>query len=161
MVARLGKCPKIIVFAFFVFFHIDTTYIKLDWNSDNFLIFWCTLMLMIKIIMVLMHIERTCTSRYQTGTVQTTLASAPPLRRELLWLAPPSSGNCCHDRGRSKETVTNKQIVKITKIEKFCFPATESALKYGESKSFATVRRAFATRFHVKSPRKVTHRKAL
>ena len=26
--------------------NIDTTYIKLDWNSDNFLIFWCTLVYM-------------------------------------------------------------------------------------------------------------------
>ena len=32
-------------FAFLVFFHIDTKYIKLDWNSENFLIFWGTLMI--------------------------------------------------------------------------------------------------------------------
>ena len=38
------NAPKIIFFAFLVSFHINTTYIKLDWNSDNFLIFWCTLM---------------------------------------------------------------------------------------------------------------------
>ena len=25
------------------YYHIDTTYIKLEWNSKNFLIFWCTL----------------------------------------------------------------------------------------------------------------------
>ena len=37
------NAPKIIFFAFLVSFHINTTYIKLDWNSDNFLIFWCTL----------------------------------------------------------------------------------------------------------------------
>ena len=37
------NAPKIIFFAFLVFFLIDTTYIKLDWNSNNFLIFWCTL----------------------------------------------------------------------------------------------------------------------
>ena len=43
MVARRGKCPKNIFFTFLVFFHIDTIYIKLDWNSDNFLTFWCTL----------------------------------------------------------------------------------------------------------------------
>ena len=43
MVARRGKCPKNHFFAFLVSFHINTTYIKLDWNSDNFLIFWCTL----------------------------------------------------------------------------------------------------------------------
>ena len=28
-----------------VSFHINTTYIKLDWNSDNFFTFWCTLLL--------------------------------------------------------------------------------------------------------------------
>ena len=44
MVAIRGKCPKNHFFAFLVFFHINTTYIKLDWNSDNFLIFWCTLL---------------------------------------------------------------------------------------------------------------------
>ena len=38
------NAPKIIFFAFLVSFHINTTYIKLDWNSDNFLIFWCTLL---------------------------------------------------------------------------------------------------------------------
>ena len=37
------NAPKITFFAFLVSFHINTTYIKLDWNSDNFLIFWCTL----------------------------------------------------------------------------------------------------------------------
>ena len=35
---------KSFFFAFLVFFHIDTTYIKLDWNSENSLIFWCTLL---------------------------------------------------------------------------------------------------------------------
>ena len=35
---------KIIFFAFLVSFHINTTYIKLDWNSDNFFTFWCTLL---------------------------------------------------------------------------------------------------------------------
>ena len=44
MEARLGKRPKNLFFAFLVFFRIDTTHIKLDWNSENFLIFWCTLM---------------------------------------------------------------------------------------------------------------------
>ena len=44
MVARRRKCPKNHFFAFLVYFHIDTTYIKLDWNSDNFLIFWSTLL---------------------------------------------------------------------------------------------------------------------
>ena len=39
------NASKIIFFAFLVSFHINTTYIKLDWNSDNFLIFWCTLLL--------------------------------------------------------------------------------------------------------------------
>ena len=34
---------KSFFFAFLVFFHIDTTYIKLEWNFENFLIFWCTL----------------------------------------------------------------------------------------------------------------------
>ena len=34
---------KIIFFAFLVYFHINTKYIKLDRNSENFLIFWCTL----------------------------------------------------------------------------------------------------------------------
>ena len=33
MVDRRGKCPKNIFFTFLVFFHIDTTYIKLDWRS--------------------------------------------------------------------------------------------------------------------------------
>ena len=42
MVARLGKRQSFF-FAFLVFFHIDTTYIKLEWNFENFLIFWCTL----------------------------------------------------------------------------------------------------------------------
>ena len=38
------KTPqKSFFFAFLVFFHIDTTYIKLEWNFENFLIFWCTL----------------------------------------------------------------------------------------------------------------------
>ena len=37
------NAPKIIFFAFLVSFHINTTYIKLDWNSDNFFTFWCTL----------------------------------------------------------------------------------------------------------------------
>ena len=43
MVARRGKRLKIFFFAFLVFFHIDTTHIKLEWNFENFLIFWCTL----------------------------------------------------------------------------------------------------------------------
>ena len=34
---------KIIFFAFLVYFYINTKYIKLDRNSENFLIFWCTL----------------------------------------------------------------------------------------------------------------------
>ena len=44
MVAMLGKRSKNNFFAVLVFFHIDTTYIKLEWNSKNFLIFWCTLL---------------------------------------------------------------------------------------------------------------------
>ena len=51
------RCPKIHFFAFLVFFHIDTTYIKLDWNSDNFLIFWCTLMSMVMVVMKIMTID--------------------------------------------------------------------------------------------------------
>ena len=39
MVARRGKRPKNnFFFAFLVFFHIDTTYIKLEWNFENFLV---------------------------------------------------------------------------------------------------------------------------
>ena len=38
------NAPKIIFFAFLVYFYINTKYIKLDRNSENFLIFWCTLM---------------------------------------------------------------------------------------------------------------------
>ena len=45
------NAPKIIFFAFLVSFHINTTYIKLDWNSDNFLIFWCTLMPMVSLML--------------------------------------------------------------------------------------------------------------
>ena len=41
---------KSFFFAFLVFFHIDTTYIKLDWNSENFLIFWCTLRDMLSLL---------------------------------------------------------------------------------------------------------------
>ena len=37
------NAPKIIFFAFLVYFYINTKYIKLDRNSENFLIFWCTL----------------------------------------------------------------------------------------------------------------------
>ena len=39
------KRPKnLFFFAFLVVIHIDTTYIKWEWNSENFLIFWCALM---------------------------------------------------------------------------------------------------------------------
>ena len=38
------NAPKIIFFAFLVYFYINTKYIKLDRNSENFLIFWCTLL---------------------------------------------------------------------------------------------------------------------
>ena len=41
------QVPENGTFAFLVFFHINTTYIKLDWNSDNFFTFWCTLMRMV------------------------------------------------------------------------------------------------------------------
>ena len=51
MVARLGKRPKNHFFAFLVFFHMDTTYIKLEWNSENFLIFWCTLLLLLLLLL--------------------------------------------------------------------------------------------------------------
>ena len=40
------NAPKIIFFAFLVYFYINTKYIKLDRNSENFLIFWCTLLYM-------------------------------------------------------------------------------------------------------------------
>ena len=35
---------KSFFFAFLVYFYINTKYIKLDRNSENFLIFWCTLL---------------------------------------------------------------------------------------------------------------------
>ena len=38
------NAPKIIFFAFLVYFYINTKYIKLDRNFENFLIFWCTLL---------------------------------------------------------------------------------------------------------------------
>ena len=38
------NAPKIIFFGFLVYFYINTKYIKLDRNFENFLIFWCTLL---------------------------------------------------------------------------------------------------------------------
>ena len=44
MLQNGGQERKMPQKSFLVFFHIDTKYIKLDWNSEKFLIFWSTLL---------------------------------------------------------------------------------------------------------------------